>query len=201
MKILAVGLLAFLTVSCNPTYAQKVSAEASASTSEIEIVSAVYGDLENKVVRDVTKILSGRIEAGKLRFEVDNDVLGDPAEGTSKTLHVKYKLNGQPLESKTKEGETLLIPTPKLEGKLVVIKAVYGDLLNELVNDVTEQVQRMVEDNALEVEVSNDWFEDPASGTFKRLRVEYKIGDVKLAKSTWENGTLKITVPTADEKK
>ena len=161
----------------------------------LTITSAVYGDLESKKTKDVTELLVPRVKDGGLRFEVNNDVLGDPAEGSAKTLHVKFILNGTAHDVKTEEGDTVLIPVPKLKGKLVITKAVYGDLLNDEVYDVTKLVQRMVKDNSLEVDVNNDWFGDPASGTMKRMRVEYKIGDVTLTKTRWEESKLKIFIP------
>lgn len=174
---------------------ETLPAKESASTT-LTITSGVYGDPKSKKTKDVTRLLAGKIKDGVLRFDVNNDVLGDPAEGAAKTLVVKFKLNGMDHETKTEEGDTVLIPIPELKGNLVVTKAVYGDLLNNQVYDVTKQVQQMVKDNSLEVDASNDWFGDPASGAMKRLRVEYKIGDVALTKTRWEDSRLKISVPT-----
>ncbi len=60
---------------------------------------------------------------------------------------------------------------------------------------MTEVVKGFVRNNQLDVAVENDLFGDPASGTFKRLRVEYSIGKVRLAKSAYEGGRMRISVP------
>lgn len=77
---------------------------------------------------------------------------------------------------------------------LVIHEAVYGDLPDGPKDDVLGTVKLYLKNNRLEVDVENYLLGDPASGVFKRLRVEYMIGDVKLAKSTYEGGTLTIEV-------
>lgn len=181
---------------------QPASANQPASEStedKLVIVSAVYGHFETSATKDVTRLVRQKLKGNSLRFDVNNDILGDPAEGEGKTLAVKFQLNGKDQETKTPEGDTLLLPTSKLKGKLEVVKAEYGDLLNDEVYDVTRQVQQMVSKNSLEVDVSNDWFGDPASGTMKRLKVTYKIGDVLLTRTRWEESTLTIDVPSPKE--
>jgi len=79
--------------------------------------------------------------------------------------------------------------------RLVVVKAVYGDLSDpSSTTDVTKEVAGMVIDNALTVAASNDNFGDPASGVCKQLKVDFKIDGVAGSKSVYERGTLKISL-------
>jgi hypothetical protein len=80
-----------------------------------------------------------------------------------------------------------------LVGKLVIVKAVYGDLPDGQKTDVTEKVAGMVKDDRLSVEANNDNFGDPAEGVTKKLTVDYKIGDVARSRTVNEGETLKIS--------
>ena len=80
-----------------------------------------------------------------------------------------------------------------LVGKLVIVKAVYGDLPDGQKTDVTEKVAGMVKDDRLSVEASNDNFGDPAEGVTKKLTVDYKIGGVARSRTVNEGETLKIS--------
>jgi hypothetical protein len=84
-------------------------------------------------------------------------------------------------------------PAPAKEPpKLVIVKAVYGDLPNGNSTDVTDKVKGMVTKDGLVVEATNVNFGDPAEGTGKQLKVEYTLDGQKLEKSVAENETLKI---------
>ncbi len=185
-----------------------VTAVGGAEEASPVIVSAVYGDfgkggakVDPARVVDVTKKVAEAVREGKVSLEVTNELFGDPAEQASKTLKVKFKIGSVESEVSVVEGETLLIPVPKLEGALVIHKAVYGDIVGEMVNDVTQDLKGRLKENGVEIEVSNDQFGDPASGVFKRLRVEYSIGNVRLAKSAYEGQTFKIVGPKLADKK
>ena len=78
-------------------------------------------------------------------------------------------------------------------GKLVIVKAVYGDLPDGNKIDVTEKVAAMVKDDALSVQATNDNFTDPADGIVKKLKVDYKFDGVEKSKTVTENDTLTIS--------
>jgi hypothetical protein len=80
-----------------------------------------------------------------------------------------------------------------LVGKLVIVKAVYGDLPDGQKTDVTDKVKEMVKDDRLSVEASNDNFGDPADGIVKKLKVDYTIGGTARSKTVNEGETLKIS--------
>jgi hypothetical protein len=82
---------------------------------------------------------------------------------------------------------------PATTGKLVIVKAYYGDLPDGAKTDVTEKVTAMVKDNALSVEASNDNFGDPADGITKKLKVDYTIDGKAKSKIINEGETLKLT--------
>lgn len=161
----------------------------------LEIVSAVYGDLPDGAKVDVTDKVKKELKDGKLRLEVCNDLLGDPAEQKGKTLLVQYKLGGEVRETKIDEGDLLLLPRPKLKGALKITKAEYGDIANGQVYNVTSDLQSRIKNGSIEMEVNNDSLGDPASGVFKTLRVVYMIGDTELVKRVYEGGTLKLSEP------
>ena len=65
--------------------------------------------------------------------------------------------------------------------------------------DVTAKVATAVKDASLSIIVSNDLFGDTASGVFKKLRVEYRLGDLKGVKEVDENGKLEISAPPGQQ--
>ena len=77
--------------------------------------------------------------------------------------------------------------------KLVIVKAVYGDLPSGDKTDVTAKVAAMVKDNALSVEATNDNFDDPAEGIEKKLQVDYTVDGVAKTKTVDEGETLNIS--------
>ncbi len=98
------------------------------SQEKLEIVAAHYGDLPDGKKVDVTAKLLELVKENALRVEASNDLFGDPVEQVAKKLRVRYRKGGTMEEVIVAEGETLLIPVPKLAGELVIHKAVYGDL-------------------------------------------------------------------------
>ena len=80
-----------------------------------------------------------------------------------------------------------------LVGKLVVVKAVYGDLPDGQKTDVTDKVKEMVKDDRLSVEASNDNFGDPADGVVKKLKVDYTVGGVARSRTVNEGETLTVS--------
>lgn len=73
------------------------------------IVKAVYGAGNN--LKEVTTILVGKIESGRLTVVVANENLGgDPAPGIEKQLTVTYLRSGQKLSKTVKEKEILTLP-------------------------------------------------------------------------------------------
>ena len=90
--------------------------------------------------------------------------------------------------------DTNSVATTNAAPRLVIVKAVYGDLSDpNSTSEVTEQVAGMVTNDMLSVEASNDNFGDPASGICKELRVNFTIDGVAGSKCVYERGTLKIS--------
>jgi len=82
-----------------------------------------------------------------------------------------------------------------LKGDLELVEATYGVQPDGIRESVLTVVKTYLKDNRLEMAVNNELLGDPASGFFKSLRVVYKIGDVQLAKSVYEGGTIVIEAP------
>jgi len=165
---------------------------------KLVIVKAVYGDLPNGDSIDVTAKVAAMVKDNALRVDASNDLFGDPAEGSFKRLRVVCTIGGARKVKTVGEDETLTLPADEkpLAGKLVIVKAVYGDLAGAEVIDVTDKVAAMVKNNALTVEASNETLadgDDPAEGVHKRLRVDYTIGGVARRKTVGEDRTLTIS--------
>ena len=77
--------------------------------------------------------------------------------------------------------------------KLVIVKAVYGDLNSENKTDVTAKVAAMLKDNNLSVDATNDNFGDPAEGTQKKLQVDYTLDGAAHTRIVDEDQTMVIT--------
>ena len=75
--------------------------------------------------------------------------------------------------------------------RLVIRKAVYGDLANNVVFDVTQKVADWVEDK-LTVVASAEDFGDPANGIEKQLKVDYTLDGGEGSQTVDENKTLRI---------
>jgi hypothetical protein len=77
--------------------------------------------------------------------------------------------------------------------KIVIVKAVYGDLPDGDKTDVTEKVAGKVSGNTLSVKASNDLFGDPANGVQKKLKVDYTFDGKAKSKTVDEDETLTIS--------
>ena len=74
---------------------------------------------------------------------------------------------------------------------LVIKSAVYGDLANNAVVDVTQKVTDWLEDG-LPVHATADNFGDPADGIEKQLKVDYALEGVARSVTIEEGQILKI---------
>ena len=195
------ALIVALAILVALTAGRAVAVEPAAM--KLEITAATWGVFEDgKPVegksRDVTSAVAGEVKSDRLRLEVHTGPLGDPASGRGKALEVRYLLGGKPGTVLVDEGDTLLIPAPKLSGKLAITRATYGDQSLGRTSDVTEQLKARLRDGKLEVAIDNNLCGDPAEGVLKQLRVEYTIGDVALVKRVYEGNTLRLVEPGAE---
>ena len=166
---------------------------------QLVIVKAVYGDLSNPAATtNVTAKVAAMVNDDTLEFHPNNDIFGgDPAPNTPKQLKVDYTIDGVAGTKTAYEGGRLKIsannPAPAKKSRLVIVKAVYGDLPDGGNDDVTLTVAEMVRANALEVTANDDNFGDPAFGKIKELRVDYTFDGWKKSQTVEEGETLKIS--------
>ena len=73
-------------------------------------------------------------------IEATNEKFGDPAPNKRKKLKVEYTLEGSTQERTVDEGETLTLAARP--GQVVIRKAIYGDLPEGAMSDVTEMVRK-----------------------------------------------------------
>lgn len=95
--------------------AVEASARASVGSGEIDVTRAVYGDPARDVAlrKDVTEIVKGLVDHGKLDFTADNGTLGgDPAQDVHKMLDIQYRLVGDSTLYRRafQEGARVLLP-------------------------------------------------------------------------------------------
>jgi hypothetical protein len=153
---------------------------------KLVIVSAVYGDLDNDKTADVTAKVAAMVKDNSLSVAATKENFGEPAPGPKK-LKVGYTIEGIYRSKTVDEGETLDIST-----RLVIVKAVYGDLAGGKTDDVTEQLADLVRKNKLTTKADNETFGDPAEGVVKRLKVDYLFDGKRQTKTVGENETLAI---------
>ncbi len=126
---------------------------------------------------DVTKAVQQAVQSNSLEVAANNDALGgDPASTYIKKLRVDYTIDGVADSKAVMEYSTLKLH-PAHGAKLVVTKAVYGDLPDEHKVDVTGVVADAVQANKLSLPVNNESLHgDPSSGGGKALEVNYTVG-------------------------
>ena len=126
---------------------------------------------------DVTKTVQQVVRDNSLEVTANNDAMGtDPASTYIKKLRVDYTINGV-ADSKTVMEYSTLKLHPAHGAKLVVTKAVYGDLPSEQKIDVTGVVTDAVQGNKISLPGNNESLHgDPAPGGGKALEVNYTVG-------------------------
>ena len=77
-------------------------------------------------------------------------------------------------------------------GKVVIRKAVYGDLPDGKKADVTRKVAAMVKRGALKIEASNGNFGDPAQGTPKKMTIDFTADGIAMTKTCGESDSITL---------
>jgi hypothetical protein len=190
------------SMACVSNYAEDTvtnAVPAADAPAGLVIVNAVYGNLSNPAATtNVTKIVAAMVNDNALNFHIDNGVFGgDPAEGLPKELKVDYTIDGVADTKTASEGSRLRLsanpPASPKKSRLVIVKAVYGDLPYGQATDVTADLADMVENDGLELTVGDNTFGDPAWGKAKKLRVDYKFDGWKKSITLQEGKTLRIS--------
>jgi HEAT repeat protein len=107
---------------------------------------------------------------------------------------------GSPAESQAAEnalGAVCARLSGPASGKVVILKAVYGDLPDGPSADVTGQAAALVKAGAFGIEASNENFGDPCNGRSKKLRVDYRVNGVTASKTVSEGEKLSFTATSA----
>jgi hypothetical protein len=173
-------------------------AAAADAPAKLVIVNAVYGNLSDAAATtNVTTIVAALVDGDTLDMHPNNDIFGgDPAPNVIKQLKVDYTIDGVAGTKSAHEDGRLRISAnvnPAKKSRLVIVKAVYGDLPKGKASDFTSDVAEMVENDALEVTANNGTFGDPAFGKVKKLRVDYTFDGWKKSITIGENESLKIS--------
>ncbi len=165
----------------------------------LKIIKAEYGLLSNNLPGcvDVTEQVRRLVNHNRLMVTASNELAGDPAHNIVKQLVVEYTLDGKRASAKVAEGQVLELPPAGRQGKLVILRAVYGDLPEKLppkgahTVDVTRQLQaKVTPQGTLMVLASNALAGDPVPLVVKQLRVEYELDGRRYTKVVKENSLL-----------
>jgi hypothetical protein len=174
---------------------KKTATPPTADANKLVIVKAMWGDLRDAEMADVTKTIAGMVKDNALRVEAVAQVLGDPAKIKFKQLRVDWSKDGVLAKKRVLEGETLSIHADEkpIPIRLVVVKASYGNIASGKTSDVTQMVADMVKDNTLSMTPTNAVFGDPADGQAKSLRVDYTFDGIAKSKSADEHQPISIS--------
>jgi hypothetical protein len=172
------------------------SHQPAAASNKLTILKAIWGPLHEPGGKDITQTLAGMVNGDALEVKATVATLGDPADLKIKQLRVEYR-KGEVVSAKhVMEGETLVIAADEkaVPIRLVVTKAVYGNLEKGKVLDVTGPVADMVKANTLQVTPTNLLFgRDPAKVQIKHLRVDYTFDGAPKTRTVLENEALTIS--------
>jgi hypothetical protein len=166
------------------------NAQTTKPTGTLVITKAVWGDLPDGDKVEVTDKVKALVKENALSVDANNDNFTDPAVGVGKKLKVDYTIDGVAHSKTVGEDETLVISNKP--SKLVIVKALYGDLPDGDKSDVTRIVEDHINGDSLKIDASNDNFGDPANGVGKKLQVDYKLNGVFGTITVDEGETLSI---------
>ncbi len=163
------------------------------------IMRAQYG--ADYRFRDVTSLLSSRVQGDQLNMRINNDAMGgDPAPDRPKILTVSYQFNGQPGQVVISENGTLNLPGsgsdngwnwPGGGGRLQIMRASFG--AGDRNTDVTSRLAAQVQGDTLNMAVNRDTMGgDPAPGQTKRLKINYLWQGLRYETNVPEGGTVSL---------
>ena len=159
------------------------------------IVKAVWGDMLDEHTMDVTAKVAAMVKDNALKVTADPVTLGDPASFKVKKLVVQWSKDGVLAKRHAAEGENIIIRADEFPPKprLLIQKAVYGELASSKTIDVTAILADLVTDSTVSVKAGSGIFGDPAAMQYKQLRVDYKFDGVAKSKTGGED--LPLTLP------
>jgi hypothetical protein len=163
------------------------------------IMRAQYG--ADYRFRDVTGLLSSRVQGDQLSMRINNDSMGgDPAPDRPKILTVSYGFNGEPGRVVIPENGALNLPGTSGEngwnwpgggGQLQILRATFG--AGDRNADVTSRLASQLQSDTLNVTVNRDSMGgDPAPGQTKRLKVIYLWQGLRYETNVPEGGTVSL---------
>ena len=86
----------------------------------------IAAEIPSGPIVDVTDKLRALVKNGALSIQVNNEIAGDPAFNSVKTLRVEYTLNGVAKTANVAENATLDLPGAGQSGNVEIQKATYG---------------------------------------------------------------------------
>ena len=173
-QIICGGLMAMVFVASNASTAQTLSR-----------------------VIDVTEKVSAAVQDGQLSITANVETLSDPAQNQRKILQLEYTLGEKHFVRSWLEDREIKIVPPQGQ-TLKIVKAYFGPIRCPV--DVTDLIQKVVEDNALKLFVDHQNLGDPAPYIDKRLWVVYKVDGELRGVSAAEHSEINIAKPDDGKK-
>ncbi len=165
------------TASGAPAFDAK-NGEKGSKDGPLQVLSAKYG--ANNTWMDVTDRIKSLVRGKSLTFTVEFwYTVGDQSPGTPKSLRLSYRLNGKQIDKEFPHLAVVTLgsgpPLPKDAPRgLVITQALWG-VADQWV-DVTELVQKHVQDNRLKGVATAAWMGyggDPLRSVLKTLAIRY----------------------------
>lgn len=173
---------------------------------DLKLLKAEYGTFLDAGLIDVTDIVAGKVDNGKLRIEANRQVLceGDPAPGYHKELRVKYQIGDEGVVVKFAKERELLEIDASGKGPLTILNAIFGKFALDVqgvpavypVLDVKKKIQTLLDNGAREIAVSDQLIDGATvQGSQPNLRLVYSAGIEKFEQTVASGKIAKLQLP------
>ncbi len=185
---LGLALLAMAILGCK-------SGGTAPPSRQLVVEKATWRAADGRASLDVTKILAGLVKNDSLSIAATTGILGDPAPFMLKELRLEWSRSGVVGRKLVPEGRTLTISADEkpVPVRLLVRKAVYGNVAAGQIIDVTQKVDGLLSDNVLSFVPTDDLFGDPAVGQLKEVHIDYTFDGVPKSRAGRQNELLTIS--------
>ena len=155
------------------------------TTTGLWILAASYGAKDR--FNDVRQRLQSLVQNDRLNLQVTNSSMGGDPIGEPKTLRIRYQWAGRTYDVTVPEKQWVSIPTEQQQTEttagLRILAASYG--AKDRFNDVRQRLQSLVQNDRLNLQVTNSSMGGNPIGEPKTLRIRYE----------WAGRTYDMTVP------
>jgi hypothetical protein len=149
-------------------------------TAKITVIQAVYGAVQGR--KDVVAKVQDLVNRGITTFVANNDLFGEPAQGTAKHFAMNYTVGSTSFAFACKENETVRLKTTEPQGRFKVLGASYGTINPNSptsgARDVTAVLQQVLDSSSgteIKFKPTNKFLGDPFDGPRKNFGMTYVL--------------------------